>query len=276
MATAVFDNINAGTLSPAAVATPVLGLSVSPETGSSPLLVTAYITALVPSGHAFGSLTVDWDDGSAATITTATTLQHTYTAGGSHNVVVTAVYDGATTFTGLDAVTVTASTTTGSVAGLSVFDNVNVTPILPPSATVPGALTNVVATALSATSVRLTWTAPLTGGAVGFVQITGDPALPGPITTVSSPTTLNGLTAETLYTLTLLPYNGAGAGTSVNVAVTTLPGPITPPVDPPPVDPSDLVQPSQYAFPQPERIEDVRVFKPANFGKTIDEVPKGD
>ena len=79
---------------------------------------------------------------------------------------------------------------------------------------------------------------------------------------------VTGLTPDTSYTFTVQPENLFGDGATADVVVETDPVFVPPPVV--------LPVPNMYAFPQPTASQPPRVFRPANFGKTIEEVPEGD
>lgn len=179
-----------------------------------------------------------------------------------------------TTVTGLTngvvySFTLSAWNTAGQGPGLSVQGT-------PAAATItPGPVRNLVAAAVSSTEVALSWQAPTTGSAPTSYAISSAPAMPdGEIDTGSSGTTYRArsLLPDTSYVFTITPIANGARGVPVSSApVRTF---VLGPGETPP--PAPLPLPNFYAFPQPDRVEDVRVFRPGNFGKTIDEVPKGE
>lgn len=136
--------------------------------------------------------------------------------------------------------------------------------------TTPGPVTSLAAMAASDDSALVTWTPPVTGTTPTGYRITSTPDA-GIRRTSSTELIFRGLLPDTLYTFTVVPeVKGVpGVQTTSNPVRTLAKYPGLPPQPPPPL-------PNFYAFPQPLDPGDLRVFRPGNFGKTLDQVPKGE
>jgi hypothetical protein len=159
--------------------------------------------------------------------------------------------------------TITAFNSAGNGLEASVQD----TPVLP--AGPPGAVTGVTAVALNENTVTISWSPPITGSTVDHYEVSALPLVP--VQTVpgtDTSVTMTGLAPSTAYTFTIVGMNLYGGSTAATTTITT-PAHYVPP-------PFRLPVPNMFAFPQPTATDPPRIFRPANFGKTIEEVEVGD
>lgn len=138
-----------------------------------------------------------------------------------------------------------------------------------PIATAPSQVRNLTGVALDEHTARLAWTPPVAGASPTSYEVSTLP----PSRTIVVPSTQTGtdvigLTPDTEYTFQVRALNLYGASAPANVTVITPAAYLAPELT--------LPEPVPYAFPQPTDVDPPRVFRPANFGKTIEEVPVGE
>jgi PKD domain len=109
---------------------PSASMTLSPVTGSAPLLVTADVSGSVDSDGTIVSKSINWGDGSAATVLTGTNVvtTHTYAAAGTFTVVNTVTDNSNATATATGSVTVAAAGTV--LARMVVTPTTGVSPLL--------------------------------------------------------------------------------------------------------------------------------------------------
>ena len=115
----------------------------------------------------------------------------------------------------------------------------------PPPPTVPGPPTSLVA-APTTTSAVLSWSAPLSTGGAPITDYDVDLAGAPLVTTMSTSTTVGGLSPGTAYTATVAAVNSVGAGPTASVSFTTQ-------SVAPPASASDGLGPSRDAFARTSR-----------------------
>lgn len=108
---------------------PSASLTLSPFTGSAPLVVTADVSGSVDSDGTIVSKSINWGDGSASVLTgSSVTATHTYSVAGTFTVVNTVTDNGGATATATGSVTVVAAGTV--LARMAVTPTSGVSPLL--------------------------------------------------------------------------------------------------------------------------------------------------
>jgi acid phosphatase len=201
--------VNAAPTPAPSPALPVAGLTVTPQTGTAPLQVTANSSGSSDTNGGIVSRTIDFGDGTTSTAVTAT---HTYNKAGTFTVKLSVTDNLGLTATASQTVMVNPAVPAPPPA-----PPISVT-ITSPSPTVPsGGMQQFMATVANATNQAVMWTAT-----AGTISASG--LFTGPVVSVNTTVTVTAATVAT-------------PSKSASVDVTVQPPSPPPPTNPPPVGP---------------------------------------